>query len=122
MMPVHHVPAAGTSFAVHTAGSGRPLVLLHGFPLDHRMWDSQAPLAGHLRLVAPDLRGFGSSGGFGAQGAFGASPMMPMGGAPSMGMGSSAPMAGMGQTVMNPQMGGMGMVGFLPYFLCTAVS
>jgi len=63
MMPVHHVPAAGTSFAVHTAGSGRPLVLLHGFPLDHRMWDSQAPLAGHLRLVAPDLRGFGGSGG-----------------------------------------------------------
>ena len=63
MMPVHHVPAAGTSFAVHTAGSGLPLVLLHGFPLDHRMWSGQAPLAGNVRLIVPDLRGFGGSGG-----------------------------------------------------------
>lgn len=63
MMPVHHVSAAGTAFAVHTAGSGMPLVLLHAFPLDHRMWAGQAPLAEHLRLVAPDLRGFGGSGG-----------------------------------------------------------
>jgi epsin len=42
------------------------------------------------------------SGGFGASGGFAAAPMMPMGGAP--------PMGGMGQTMMNPQMGGMGMV------------
>jgi pimeloyl-ACP methyl ester carboxylesterase len=63
MMPVHHVPAAGASFAVHHAGSGLPLVLLHGFPLDHRMWQGQAPLAEHLRLLAPDLRGFGGSAG-----------------------------------------------------------
>lgn len=63
MMSVHHVAAAGTSFAVHTGGGGMPLVLLHGFPLDHRMWEGQAPLAEHLRLIAPDLRGFGGSGG-----------------------------------------------------------
>ena len=62
MMNVHHVPVAGTSLAVHTAGAGRPLVLLHGFPLDHRMWVAQATLADHVRLVAPDLRGFGGSG------------------------------------------------------------
>lgn len=68
MMPVHHVPAAGTTFAVHTAGAGRPLVLLHGFPLDHRMWEGQAPLAEHLRLIAPDLRGFGGSRGSTATG------------------------------------------------------
>jgi epsin len=72
-----------------------------------------------MKPMGATKMGQGSGGGFGAQGAFGASPMMPMGGAPSMGMGSSAPMAGMGHTVMNPQMGGMGMVGFLPFFLCT---
>ncbi len=63
MMPVHHVAAAGTSFAVHTAGSGLPLVLLHGFPLDHRMWAGQVALAEAVRVIAPDLRGFGGSGG-----------------------------------------------------------
>lgn len=61
MMTVHHVPAVGTTFTVHTAGAGRPLVLLHGFPLDHRMWEEQATLAEHVRLVVPDLRGFGGS-------------------------------------------------------------
>ena len=59
MMGIHRV--AGSALAAHTAGAGRPLVLLHGFPLDHRMWEAQAPLADHLRLVAPDLRGFGAS-------------------------------------------------------------
>jgi pimeloyl-ACP methyl ester carboxylesterase len=63
MTSVHHVPVAGASLAVHTAGAGRPLVLLHGFPLDHRMWEAQAALADHFRLVAPDLRGFGGSPG-----------------------------------------------------------
>ena len=61
MMATHHVAAAGTALAVHTAGAGRPLVLLHGFPLDHRMWEAQAPLAEHCHLIVPDLRGFGGS-------------------------------------------------------------
>jgi len=61
MMTVHHVPAAGTTLTVHAAGAGRPLVLLHGFPLDHRMWESQTALADHVRLIVPDLRGFGGS-------------------------------------------------------------
>jgi 3-oxoadipate enol-lactonase len=39
-----------------------PLVLLHGFPLDSRMWASQLPdLASHARVIAPDFRGFGQS-------------------------------------------------------------
>jgi pimeloyl-ACP methyl ester carboxylesterase len=43
-------------------GQGLPLVLLHGFPLDRRMWDAQvAELSGHWRVIAPDLRGFGQS-------------------------------------------------------------
>jgi pimeloyl-ACP methyl ester carboxylesterase len=39
-----------------------PLVLLHAFPLDARMWDAvRAPLASHLRVITPDQRGLGRS-------------------------------------------------------------
>jgi 3-oxoadipate enol-lactonase len=58
----------GMRLAVHTSGSGLPLLLLHGFPLDHRMWRRQAPLAEHLRLIVPDQRGFGGSDGPGPAG------------------------------------------------------
>ncbi|WP_028051061.1 alpha/beta fold hydrolase [Cellulomonas sp. URHD0024] len=35
-----------------------PLLLLHGFPLDHRMWDGVAPLVtGFSSVFAPDLPG-----------------------------------------------------------------
>ncbi|MFJ2193551.1 alpha/beta fold hydrolase [Kitasatospora sp. NPDC087861] len=44
------------------AGSGQPLVLLHGGLLDHRMWDDQiAVLARDYRVIAPDARGHGGS-------------------------------------------------------------
>src|SRR5687767_3024445 len=37
-----------------------PLVLLHGYPFDHTMWDGvTAMLTGKTRILAPDLRGFG---------------------------------------------------------------
>jgi len=55
------VPLADTSLAVHSRGSGIPLLLLHGFPLDHAMWSGQEPLAESLRLIVPDQRGFGAS-------------------------------------------------------------
>lgn len=43
-------------------GSGQPVVLLHGFPLDRTMWDDQLPeLARRYRVIAPDLRGHGES-------------------------------------------------------------
>jgi pimeloyl-ACP methyl ester carboxylesterase len=61
MNPAHHIAAGGTRLAVHTAGSGLPLVLLHAFPLDHSMWALQEPLAEQVRLIVPDLRGFGGS-------------------------------------------------------------
>ena len=39
-----------------------PIVLLHGFPLDSRMWDDVAPLLpGPRTVVAVDLPGFGGS-------------------------------------------------------------
>jgi pimeloyl-ACP methyl ester carboxylesterase len=44
-------------------GSGRAVVLLHGFPFSRRMWAPQAALAERYRLITPDLRGFGDSGG-----------------------------------------------------------
>lgn len=63
MSSIHHVPVRDIRLAVHTAGAGMPMVLLHAFPLDHSMWDRQAPLAEHVRLIVPDFRGFGGSGG-----------------------------------------------------------
>ena len=43
-------------------GVGHPVLLVHGFPLDHTMWNDQiAALAPHARVIAPDLRGFGRS-------------------------------------------------------------
>jgi len=43
-------------------GGGRPLLLVHGFPLDHSMWQGQIDeLALECRVIAPDLRGFGRS-------------------------------------------------------------
>lgn len=52
-----------TRLAVHTAGAGPVALLLHGFPLDHRMW--LGVMAGALRqertLCAVDLRGHGRS-------------------------------------------------------------
>ena len=45
-------------------GSGRPVVLIHGYPLSGRAWDRQVPAlleAGH-RVITYDRRGFGNSG------------------------------------------------------------
>jgi 3-oxoadipate enol-lactonase len=55
--------ANGARLATVDRGSGPPLVLVHGFPLDHTMWDAQIEtLSGRHRVIAPDLRGFGQSG------------------------------------------------------------
>jgi pimeloyl-ACP methyl ester carboxylesterase len=44
------------------AGAGVPLVMLHAFPLDSRMWDGvREQLARHVRVITPDQRGFGRS-------------------------------------------------------------
>lgn len=44
------------------AGAGEPVVLVHGFSLDLRMWDDQfEPLAQRFRVVRYDVRGFGKS-------------------------------------------------------------
>ncbi|MDQ3788628.1 MAG: alpha/beta hydrolase [Actinomycetota bacterium] len=39
-----------------------PLVLLHAFPLDHRMWDGvRAGISEHVELITPTQRGFGGT-------------------------------------------------------------
>ncbi len=47
---------------LRTAGSGPPLLLLHGNPQTHAMWHAVAPaLAERYAVIAPDLRGYGGS-------------------------------------------------------------
>jgi 3-oxoadipate enol-lactonase len=57
----------GTTFHYTQRGEGVPLVLLHGFPLDQRIWADQLERLGSMcRLILPDLRGFGQSIGGGS--------------------------------------------------------
>jgi 3-oxoadipate enol-lactonase len=62
-MLAHQVALPDTTLAVRSRGSGMPVVLLHAFPLDGRMWAAQEPLAERVRLIVPDMRGFGGSQG-----------------------------------------------------------
>lgn len=51
-----------TRLYCEAAGSGKAVVLIHGFTLDTRMWDDQfLPLAQYYRVIRYDLRGFGKS-------------------------------------------------------------
>ena len=52
-----------TTIYARWAGSGPPLLLLHGFPQTHLMWRDVAPLlARRFTVVCADLRGYGASG------------------------------------------------------------
>jgi pimeloyl-ACP methyl ester carboxylesterase len=56
------VRANGAAFHVARTGSGRPLLLLHGWPEFWLTWEPvMARLADRFELIAPDLRGFGDS-------------------------------------------------------------
>ena len=55
-------PVDGFSIAYERAGSGPPVVLLHGWPGDHTDHEEVVPLlTGVADVVVPDLRGFGES-------------------------------------------------------------
>jgi haloacetate dehalogenase len=57
------VNTSGTTIHVLRKGTGRPLLLLHGYPETHLTWRKVAPqLAEKFSVVVPDLRGYGQSG------------------------------------------------------------
>jgi pimeloyl-ACP methyl ester carboxylesterase len=56
------VAIGDASLSFEETGAGVPVVLLHGFSLDRRMWDDQVDaLARRYRVIRYDLRGFGRS-------------------------------------------------------------
>ena len=56
------ITTTGATINVVTAGSGPPVLLLHGYPETHTMWHKVAPrLAEDFTVVVPDLRGYGDS-------------------------------------------------------------
>ncbi len=65
-MPILTVESAGSSpveLYYEDHGSGRPVILIHGWPLSSRSWENQVPAlidAGH-RVITYDRRGFGWS-------------------------------------------------------------
>lgn len=49
-------------FSYDEQGSGLPILFIHGYPLNRKMWAPQlADLSENYRLIAPDLRGHGES-------------------------------------------------------------
>ena len=58
----HTAKTSGATINFVTAGSGPPVLMLHGYPQTHIMWRKVAPqLAQKFTVVAADLRGYGDS-------------------------------------------------------------
>jgi 3-oxoadipate enol-lactonase len=56
------ISARGDTLTVHTSGRGPALLLLHGFPLDARMWAGQIEhFSKSYHVLTPNFRGFGGS-------------------------------------------------------------
>ncbi len=57
------VQLADLGLEVRVEGRGFPVLLLHGFPTTHRLWDGVVPrlCAAGFRCIAPDLAGYGLS-------------------------------------------------------------
>ena len=52
----------GIKLAYDRHGRGTPVVFLHGYPLDHSIWEALVPqLENSADLILPDMRGFGGS-------------------------------------------------------------
>jgi 3-oxoadipate enol-lactonase len=59
---MHKTYLKGITIAYERLGRGTPFVLLHGYPLDHTIWQPVVPLMrDRADLILPDLRGFGES-------------------------------------------------------------
>lgn len=58
------VDVDGGKLYYESTGDGQPVVLIHGFTLDRRMWDNEFnALSGDFRVIRYDLRGHGKSSG-----------------------------------------------------------
>ncbi|MBV8246439.1 MAG: alpha/beta fold hydrolase [Candidatus Eremiobacteraeota bacterium] len=58
-----HITVDDVTINLIDAGSGDAIVLLHGFPFSHEIWEAQiGALASTHRVIAPDCRGLGASG------------------------------------------------------------
>ncbi|WP_418320842.1 alpha/beta fold hydrolase [Piscinibacter sakaiensis] len=58
----HRFDASGAQINYLRAGSGTPVLLLHGYPQTHACWHGVAPeLARRHTVICPDLRGYGDS-------------------------------------------------------------
>ncbi len=61
-LAVASVNVQGQRWHVIDEGDGPAVLLIHGFPLDHTMWDAQRrALRDRYRVIIPDLPGFGRS-------------------------------------------------------------
>jgi pimeloyl-ACP methyl ester carboxylesterase len=61
-MRYRRIEVRGAAYFVAMAGSGSPVLLLHGFPQTHYSWRRVVPsLARTHRVVAADLRGYGAT-------------------------------------------------------------
>lgn len=66
MSHIQRISVNGLRTTYRRQGQGIPLFLLHGFPLDHSIWEPLLPhLTGRFDVILPDLRGFGGSSGVG---------------------------------------------------------
>ena len=63
MPSARRIATNGIELSVHEAGTGTPVLLLHGFPELAYSWRNQiGPIAdAGFRVIAPDMRGFGKS-------------------------------------------------------------
>jgi YbgC/YbaW family acyl-CoA thioester hydrolase len=59
--PPRRVTVHGIELAFDDRGTGPAMLLLHGYPLDRTLWRHQLGAFEGWRILAPDLRGFGSS-------------------------------------------------------------
>ncbi len=57
-----YVDVNGAHLFYQVTGTGTPMLLIHGFPLDGQLFQGQLPQLGqHYEVITPDLRGFGKS-------------------------------------------------------------
>ncbi len=61
-MNTHQIDYKGYQISTYTEGSGEPILFLHGWPTNSRLWDAQVEaLKGNYKVITLDWLGFGRS-------------------------------------------------------------